>query len=326
MNSTEDRTDARPTELLIRDGSSLPRDHRPTGVRSHCGWFTGDRWPERHQYPGQSPSCSRCNVVSLNEGGASAGGFRRSSFQVAQTARSGPGLRIGMSPSTIPLPLLPDPAEEVRAVVGGTVICVVVNWDEVVLVVVLAIEEAGLLDPPPQATSPTPEASRSCPSRIPVWARHPTDACTPNDSSDLGAGHRCLRCFRSIAGSGSTTRSRWTAAIRFPTTRCRQRVTAGQRPPLACGVALDGPIDGRTSHPEQVAELGDAVLAGPVQRDEVGLLADVEPGLLPPQGPFAFATLIPSRLRIRMRSPSNSATMAITPAVGTCLIKTRLRG
>ena len=40
-------------------------------------------------------------------------------------------------------------------------------------------------------------------------------------------------------------------------------------------VALNGPIDGRPRHAEEVAELGGAVLASPVQRHAVRFLARV---------------------------------------------------
>jgi len=48
-------------------------------------------------------------------------------------------------------------------------------------------------------------------------------------------------------------------------------------------VALDGAIDRRTRDSEEVAELGGAVFAGSVQRDEVRLLARVELGLFAAQ-------------------------------------------
>lgn len=46
---------------------------------------------------------------------------------------------------------------------------------------------------------------------------------------------------------------------------------------LACLVALDRAVNRRSGHPEQVTQLGDAVLARPVQGDQVGLLAPYEP-------------------------------------------------
>ena len=55
---------------------------------------------------------------------------------------------------------------------------------------------------------------------------------------------------------------------------------AGGGPLLSASpVALDRAIDGGASDAEQVAELGGAVFAGAVQRDEVRFLARVELGL-----------------------------------------------
>ncbi len=54
------------------------------------------------------------------------------------------------------------------------------------------------------------------------------------------------------------------------------------------------------------------MLAGAVQLDQVRLLAGVSLGCLPRSRPLALATLMPSRVRIRIRSASNSATMAST--------------
>ena len=60
---------------------------------------------------------------------------------------------------------------------------------------------------------------------------------------------------------------------------------------LSAGVALDGAIDGRSGHAEEVAELGDAVLVGVMQRDEMRFLARVELGLLAAQTAFGLGDL-----------------------------------
>jgi hypothetical protein len=91
-----------------------------------------------------------------------------------------------------------------------------------------------------------------------------------------------------------------------------QPVSARHRHPLPCGVALDGPVHRGAGDPEQVAELGHAVLAGPVQWTRCASSRTLSLGCLPRRRPFPFATFMPSRVRIRMRSPSNSATMAST--------------
>jgi hypothetical protein len=54
------------------------------------------------------------------------------------------------------------------------------------------------------------------------------------------------------------------------------------------------------------------VLAGTVKSDAVRFVPGSSLGCLPRRRPLAFATRIPSRVRIRMRSDSNSATIAST--------------
>jgi hypothetical protein len=51
---------------------------------------------------------------------------------------------------------------------------------------------------------------------------------------------------------------------------------------LRC-VAFDGTVDGRAADPEELGDLGGAVLAAVHQGDEVGFLAAVELGLLSAQ-------------------------------------------
>lgn len=91
--------------------------------------------------------------------------------------------------------------------------------------------------------------------------------------------------------------------------RCRSGGSPGGRRGLAAG---DGPIHGGAGHAEQVADLGGAVLAAVQELDQVRFLARVELGLLAPQMTLGLATRIPSRVRDRMRSASNSATIAKT--------------
>ena len=73
-------------------------------------------------------------------------------------------------------------------------------------------------------------------------------------------------------------------------------------------VALQGAVDGGAGDAEQVGELGGAVVALPVEVHQMGFLSGVELGLLTAQLPLALATRMPSRVRRRMRSDSNSAT------------------
>ena len=77
-------------------------------------------------------------------------------------------------------------------------------------------------------------------------------------------------------------------------------------------IPFDGAVHPRSGDADEVAELRDAVFASAVQGDEVSLLAGVQLRLLPRSRPWALATRIPSRVRKRIRSPSNSATMART--------------
>jgi len=62
----------------------------------------------------------------------------------------------------------------------------------------------------------------------------------------------------------------------------------------------------------RVARFGGAVLAGMVQSDQVGFLAGAERGLLAVQPPLGLGEFMPSRVRSRIRSDSNAATMART--------------
>ena len=87
----------------------------------------------------------------------------------------------------------------------------------------------------------------------------------------------------------------------------------------ACLVALLGAVDGGASDTEQVGQFGGAVHTGLEQADQSasyrGLslgYRGLSLGCLPRSRPLAFATFIPSRVRSRTRSDSNSATMANT--------------
>ena len=80
----------------------------------------------------------------------------------------------------------------------------------------------------------------------------------------------------------------------------------------ASTLLLTRPVDGRASDPEQVGELSGAVLTTFEESDQVRFLPMIQLGLLTAQLPLAFATFIPSRVRSRIRSDSNSATIAST--------------
>ena len=54
------------------------------------------------------------------------------------------------------------------------------------------------------------------------------------------------------------------------------------------GISLDGPVDGRPGHAEQVGKSGGAVVSRLVQGDQVGFLAGVQLGLLAPQPTFGL--------------------------------------
>ena len=75
-------------------------------------------------------------------------------------------------------------------------------------------------------------------------------------------------------------------------------------------IALEGAVDRRAGHAEQLGEVGDGVLTGAGHADEFALLLGESLGRLPRSLPFALATAMPSRVRIRSRSTSNSAKVA----------------
>jgi len=77
-------------------------------------------------------------------------------------------------------------------------------------------------------------------------------------------------------------------------------------------LTFDGAVDRGAADAEEFGNLGGAVLAAVHQGDEVCFLAAVELGLLAAQPTLALATFMPSRVRSRIRSDSNSATMART--------------
>ena len=69
-------------------------------------------------------------------------------------------------------------------------------------------------------------------------------------------------------------------------------------------------VDGRAAHREQLGELDDGVLPGADEVLDVDALAALSLGGLPLSLPLAQAIAIPSRVRIRNRSTSNSANVA----------------
>ena len=75
--------------------------------------------------------------------------------------------------------------------------------------------------------------------------------------------------------------------------------------------SLTRPVDGRASDPEQVGELGGAVLTFE-ESDQVRFLPMIQLGLLTAKAPLGLGDFIPSRVRRRIRSDSNSATIAST--------------
>ncbi len=69
-------------------------------------------------------------------------------------------------------------------------------------------------------------------------------------------------------------------------------------------------IDGRGPNGEQLRELGDRVLPGFVELEQQARWGGLSFGGLPLSFPFARAIAIPSRVRIRSKSTSNSANIA----------------
>jgi hypothetical protein len=74
--------------------------------------------------------------------------------------------------------------------------------------------------------------------------------------------------------------------------------------------SLHCPVDGRAGDAEQVSELSGGVLPRTTQSHQVRFLPVIQLGLLATQTPLTLATFIPSLVRSRIRSDSNSATMA----------------
>ena len=75
---------------------------------------------------------------------------------------------------------------------------------------------------------------------------------------------------------------------------------------------LKGAIDRRTADPEELSQLGLGVGAEIVELQKVLGLVRLQFRLLPFERPFALAIFMPSRVPIRIRSDSNSATIANT--------------
>jgi hypothetical protein len=69
-------------------------------------------------------------------------------------------------------------------------------------------------------------------------------------------------------------------------------------------------VHGGAANREQFRELGDRVLASPVEFEQHRPLVGLSLGALPLSLPLARAIAIPSRVRIRNRSTSNSAKVA----------------
>lgn len=100
-------------------------------------------------------------------------------------------------------------------------------------------------------------------------------------------------------------------------TRAGRREAGGCRSPWPSensvnglgGLPLDGAVDRRRRHPEQLRLLGLVVLVLLVQRQQVMSLQDRESRLLAHSRLFARVTAMPSRMRIRKRWKSNSTSM-----------------
>jgi hypothetical protein len=100
---------------------------------------------------------------------------------------------------------------------------------------------------------------------------------------------------------------------------------------VVAGVSFDGPVDGGAGDAEPVGKLGGAVVAGFVQATRWASWRAFNLDCLPRSRPFALATFMPSRVRRRMRSASNSATIANTlnnnrptGSVGSCTTPPKL--
>ena len=75
---------------------------------------------------------------------------------------------------------------------------------------------------------------------------------------------------------------------------------------------LDGPVHRGSSDAEELGQLSLGIGAEIVQLKQMLGLVRLQLRPLPRSRPFAFATFIPSRVRILIRSDSNSATIANT--------------
>ena len=75
---------------------------------------------------------------------------------------------------------------------------------------------------------------------------------------------------------------------------------------------FDGAVDSGAPDSEELGDLCGAVLAAVHEGNQVGFLFRLSLGCLPRSRPLAFATFMPSRVRSRIRSDSNSATIAST--------------
>jgi hypothetical protein len=76
--------------------------------------------------------------------------------------------------------------------------------------------------------------------------------------------------------------------------------------------ALDDVVYRASGDLEEHRDLGGGVLSSSIEGDKVGFVALGEFGLFAAEWPLALAICMPSRIRARMRSASNPATMART--------------
>jgi hypothetical protein len=75
-------------------------------------------------------------------------------------------------------------------------------------------------------------------------------------------------------------------------------------------LARDLAVHGGAANGEQLAQLSNRMFASSVELEQDRPLGRAELGRLPLSRPFALATAVPSRVRIRSRSTSNSANVA----------------
>lgn len=91
-------------------------------------------------------------------------------------------------------------------------------------------------------------------------------------------------------------------------TPVRAMFSSSRRPCGGCScpvaLSLDGAVDGRAAHAEEVGDLGGGVLAAWTRETRWASWRRLSLGCLPRRWPLALATFMPSRVRSRIRSDS----------------------